>query len=84
MLEEAPDFMDRMNRYTGKNERILEFKDRKGRLNYRKESFKKLMDNDSVKYYEEGKEGIFREFRDNSIKSQFLCNKRLKGKKVVV
>ena len=35
-------------------EEVMELKDNKGRLLYRRDSFKRLLNNDSLKYHENG------------------------------
>jgi hypothetical protein len=40
----------------------MELKDNKGRLLYRRDSFKRLLNNDSLKYHENGMQEVFDEF----------------------
>ena len=41
---------------------VMELKDNKGRLLYRRDSFKRLLNNDSLKYHENGMQEVFDEF----------------------
>ena len=43
-------------------EEVMELKDSKGRLLYRRDSFKRLLNNDSLKYHENGMQEVFDEF----------------------
>ena len=46
---------------------IMELRDRKGKLFYRQDSFKRLLKNDSLKYHENGMQEVFDEFQKYSI-----------------
>ena len=61
---------------------VMELKDNKGRLLYRRDSFKRLLNNDSLKYHENGMQEVFDEFQKYSIKSQYLINTKLKNTKI--
>ena len=43
-------------------EDVMELKDNKGRLLYRRGSFKRLLNNDSLKYHENGMQEVLEEF----------------------
>ena len=51
--------------------------ERGGTLLYRKDSLLKLMKNNSSKYHEGGMREVVQEFKKNSIKCQYLVNKKL-------
>jgi hypothetical protein len=63
-------------------EDVMELKDSKGRLLYRRDSFKRLLNNDSLKYHPNGMMEVFEEFQKYSIKSQYLINRKLKNTKI--
>jgi len=52
----------------GVNDLML-LKDSRGQLMYRRDSFKRLLKNDSLKYHEGGMKEVFEEFKLYSIKS---------------
>ncbi len=63
---------------------LMELRDKRGQLLYRKDSFKRLLKNDSLKYHERGMQEVFEEFKEYSIKSQYLINRKLKNSKMIV
>mmetsp|Transcript_15968 Transcript_15968/g.26926 ORF Transcript_15968/g.26926 Transcript_15968/m.26926 type:complete len:90 (-) Transcript_15968:62-331(-) len=63
-------------------EDVMELKDKRGNLLFRRESFKGLLNNDSLKYHENGMKEVFAEFKKYSIKSQYLINRKLKNVKI--
>ena len=52
-----------------KNPDIIELKHKDGVVLFRKDSFKRLLNNDSLKYHENGMQEVFDEFQKYSIKS---------------
>ena len=63
---------------------MITVKDNKGTLTYRRGSFKRLLNNDSLKYHENGMQEVFDEFQKYSIKSQYLINRKLKNTKIMI
>ncbi len=51
--------------------------ERGGTLLYRKDSLINIMKNNSSKYHEGGMREVIQEFKKNSIKCQYLVNKKL-------
>ena len=58
---------------------IFALKNERGVIPYRRGSFKRLLDNDSAKYHENGQKEVFDEFQRYSIRSQYLINNKLKN-----
>ena len=63
---------------------LFRLKNDRGEIVYRRNSFRRLLDNDSAKYHENGPKEVFEEFQKYSIKSQYLINNKLKGTKIAI
>ena len=63
---------------------LFSLKNDRGEIIYRRDSFRRLLDNDSAKYHENGPKEVFEEFQKYSIKSQYLINNKLKGTKIAI
>ena len=61
------------------NSVIFTLSNGRGRIPYRRGSFKRLLNNDSAKYHENGQKEVFEEFQKYSIRSQYLINNKLKN-----
>ena len=61
---------------------MFSLKNDRGEVFYRKDSFRRLLDNDSAKYHDNGQKEVFEEFQKYSIRSQYLINNKLKSAKV--